>query len=53
MLTATPDGAATVVEYQMYLDPGFWIPQALVNRTLRKDVPAALAGLRERVERTP
>ncbi|HXZ60875.1 MAG TPA: SRPBCC family protein [Steroidobacteraceae bacterium] len=51
LLSATPDGAATVVEYEMYLDPGFWIPQALVNRSLRKDLPAALAGLRERVER--
>lgn len=50
LLTPTPDGAATVVEYEMYLDPGFWIPQWLVNRSLRKDVPAALAGLRERVE---
>jgi hypothetical protein len=50
VLTATADGAATVVEYEMYLDPGFWIPQALVNRSLRKDLPEALAGLRERVE---
>jgi uncharacterized protein YndB with AHSA1/START domain len=50
VLTATADGAATVVEYEMYLDPGFWIPQVLVNRSLRKDLPAALAGLRERVE---
>jgi hypothetical protein len=39
-----------VVEYEMYLDPGFWIPQWLVTRTLRKDLPAALSGLRERVE---
>lgn len=53
VLTATPDGAATVVEYEMYLDPGFWIPQVLVNRSLRKDLPAALAGLRERVEHPP
>jgi uncharacterized protein YndB with AHSA1/START domain len=52
LLTATADGAATLVEYEMYLDPGFWVPQALVNRSLRKDLPAALTGLRERVERT-
>jgi uncharacterized protein YndB with AHSA1/START domain len=50
LLTPTADGAATLVEYEMYLDPGFWIPQWLVDRSLRKDVPAALAGLRERVE---
>lgn len=53
LLTPAADGSATVVEYEMYLDPGFWIPKWLVNRTLRKDLPAALAGLRERVERRP
>ena len=53
VLTPTADGTATVVEYEMYLDPGFWIPQALVNRSLRKDLPAALTGLRERVEHPP
>lgn len=50
LLTPAPGGSATVVEYEMYLDPGFWIPQWLISRTLRKDVPGALAGLRERVE---
>ena len=50
LFTPAPDGSATVVEYEMYLDPGFWIPHWLVNRTLRKDLPGALAGLRERVE---
>ena len=50
LLMPTPDGSATVVEYEMYLDPGYWLPQWLINRTLRKDVPGALAGLRERVE---
>jgi uncharacterized protein YndB with AHSA1/START domain len=50
VLTPTPDGEATVVQYDVYLDPGFWIPQFLVHRSLRKDLPAALKGLRERVE---
>jgi uncharacterized protein YndB with AHSA1/START domain len=50
VLGATADGSATVVEYEMYLDPGFWVPQFLINRSLRKDLPAALAGLRDRVE---
>lgn len=49
-LTATPDGSATVVEYEMYLEPGFWVPRSLVARTLRHDLPAALSGLRQRVE---
>lgn len=50
LLTRTPDGAATVVEYEVYLDPGFWIPHALVTRSLRRDIPAVLTGLRECLE---
>jgi hypothetical protein len=50
LLTQTADGSATVVEYEVYLDPGFWIPQFLVARSLRKDVPAVLSGLRDRVQ---
>jgi uncharacterized protein YndB with AHSA1/START domain len=50
MLEATADGSATVVEYEMTLDPGFWVPQFLVDRSLRRDLPAVLAGLRERVQ---
>jgi hypothetical protein len=49
LLTPTPDGSATLVQYEVYVDPGFWVPQVLVNRSLRKDLPAALTGLRERV----
>jgi hypothetical protein len=52
LLSTTADGA-TLVEYQMTLDPGFWIPQALVIRSLRKDLPQALQGLRERVQDPP
>ena len=52
LLSPAPDGSATLVEYQMYLDPGFWIPQALVARSLRNDLPAALLGLRERVQQS-
>jgi uncharacterized protein YndB with AHSA1/START domain len=53
LLTQTADGAATIVEYDLYLEPGFWVPQILINRTLRKDLPAILTGLRERAERPP
>jgi uncharacterized protein YndB with AHSA1/START domain len=49
-LTPTADGSATIVAYEVYIDPGFWIPQPLVNRSVRKDLPAALAGLRDRAE---
>jgi hypothetical protein len=50
LLLPSPDASATVVEYEVYLDPGFWIPQFLVSRSLRKELPAGLAGLRERAE---
>lgn len=50
MLEATADGSGTVVGYEMTLEPGFWVPQFLVERSLRRDLPAVLAGLRARVE---
>jgi ribosome-associated toxin RatA of RatAB toxin-antitoxin module len=50
LLTQTPDGSGTVVQYEVYLDPGFWIPHSLVAHTLRKDIPAVLTGLRACVE---
>jgi Polyketide cyclase / dehydrase and lipid transport len=50
LLTQTADGTGTVVQYDVYVDPGFWIPQFLVMRSLHQDLPAALSGLRDRVE---
>jgi len=50
LLLPSPDASATIVEYEVYVDPGFWIPQFLLSRSLRRDLPAALAGLRERAE---
>jgi coenzyme Q-binding protein COQ10 len=50
LLSESADGATTAVQYEMYLDPGFWVPQALVARMLRTDLPAALRSLRQRVE---
>jgi hypothetical protein len=50
LLEATPDGSATIIQYEVYLDPGFWVPQALVRHSLRKDLPAVLEALRTRVE---
>jgi len=47
LLTPSADGVGTVVEYEVYVDPGFWIPQALVAHTLRRDTRAVLTGLRE------
>jgi uncharacterized protein YndB with AHSA1/START domain len=52
LLTPTPDGSATLVQYEVYVDPGFWVPQAMVTRSLRNDLPTALTGLRDRVTRS-
>ena len=51
LLTAEPATGATLVEYEVYVEPDFWIPHFLVTRSLRKDLPAVLAGLREHVQR--
>ena len=52
ILEPQPD-AGTVVVYEIHLDPGFFVPQRVVRRALRKDVPALLTALRARVERAP
>jgi hypothetical protein len=49
-LEVTADGSATTVEYELYLDPGFWVPQALVRHMLRQRLPAVLKALRTQVE---
>jgi Polyketide cyclase / dehydrase and lipid transport len=50
LLSEAPGGSGTLVEYEMYLDPGFWVPQILVQRTLRTDLPEALSALKNRLE---
>jgi hypothetical protein len=40
------------VEYQLHVDPGFWIPRVLVRHSLRTELPAALAAVRTRAEST-
>ena len=50
LLGESADSSATIVEYEVYLDPGFWVAEALVRHTLRRDLPAVLRALRDRVE---
>jgi len=47
---AGAQGNTTIVEYELYVDPGFWIPRVLVRHSLRTELPAALTAIRERVE---
>jgi coenzyme Q-binding protein COQ10 len=39
----------TIVRYEVYLDPSFFIPQWLVERSLMTDLPDMLAALRTKV----
>jgi len=51
----TGDTAAsgpTLVEYELSVDPGFWIPRILLRHSLGTELPAALAAVRERSEST-
>lgn len=41
---------STVVWYTVLLDPGFLVPEWLVRRALRRELPELLAALKRRVE---
>jgi hypothetical protein len=46
----TPSDDAVTVEYELHVDPGFWVPRVLVRHSLRMELPAALAAMRARAE---
>jgi carbon monoxide dehydrogenase subunit G len=53
VLTSTPErtnSQATVVQYELDVDPGFWIPRMLLRHSLRTELPAALKAVRARAE---
>ena len=54
LLETSPAGAVadntTIVEYELHVDPGFWIPRVLLRHSLRSELPAALTALRNRAE---
>ena len=45
-----PSDEAITVEYELHVDPGFWVPRVLVRHSLRTELPAALAAMRARAE---
>jgi hypothetical protein len=47
--THRPSDAVTV-EYELQVDPGFWVPRVLVRHSLRTELPAALVAMRARAE---
>jgi uncharacterized membrane protein len=50
VLSAAPDPSATVLEYDFYIDLGFWLPHSLVQHSLRSELPAAMKAVRSRAE---
>ncbi len=52
VLSAAPDPAATLLEYDFYIDLGFWLPHSLIQHSLRSELPAAMKAVRKRAEAT-
>jgi Polyketide cyclase / dehydrase and lipid transport len=50
ILSPSSDGTTTV-EYEVTVQPGFWIPRFIVSRSLRRRLPEALEALRYHAER--
>lgn len=51
-LDAAECGRSTIVTYASYVNGGFLMPQALIRRQSRIDLPAVMAALKDRSERT-
>jgi len=41
---------STVVEYELHVEPGFWIPRILLRHSLRTELPAVLEAVRAHAE---
>jgi len=47
----SPDAReSTTVEYELHVEPGFWIPRFLLRHSLRTELPAVLKAVRARSE---
>jgi hypothetical protein len=44
------DSRETMVEYELHVEPGFWIPKFLLRHSLRTELPAVLKAVRTRSE---
>lgn len=48
-LSAKDGGSATEVTYQMYIDPGMPVPQWIIRKAIRIELPRTLVALRKRI----
>lgn len=53
ILSPLPEAGQTIVGYEVFLDPGFRVPQSIVRRALAQDLPELLMALRNRVQAQP
>ena len=51
-LEPTDGGRRTLVTYASYVNGGFWMPQALIKRQFRIDMPAVMTALKSHAEKT-
>jgi uncharacterized protein YndB with AHSA1/START domain len=49
----TVDGKATIVTYRLQVVPRFYVPRWMMRMTLKRDLPALMAGLRAHAETDP
>lgn len=50
-LTRLDEGHKTIVNYSIFLDLGFFVPQWMVHRSLKRELPQVLTAFREQVMR--
>lgn len=49
-LSSKENGASTEVTYQMYIDPGMPVPQWIIRKGIKAELPKTLLALRERIK---
>jgi ribosome-associated toxin RatA of RatAB toxin-antitoxin module len=49
VLEEIADGRYTILVYSLFLDPGFFVPQGMIQQSLKKDLPNVLLAVRNRV----
>jgi len=49
-LSSRENGASTEVTYQMFVDPGMPVPQWIIRKAMRAELPKTLVALRERIQ---
>jgi uncharacterized membrane protein len=52
VISSAPEEGFMTLEYQFYIDLGFWLPHSLVLHSLRTELPAAMSAVRSRAEST-